>query len=145
MRGKPARITHRGIGRPGLLLGAMLTVAGGLVAGCATGGGAPTLETASVEKDLSCRKLTGRMQVRILQIRDRRSRAGTTGLSQSLQSVGYSIFGGTPYGQDMEAQHRADVAQLEAMNAKLASKYCKTFDLAKELRPRDVRHTPRPQ
>ncbi|MFZ4806851.1 MAG: hypothetical protein ACOYLQ_06295 [Hyphomicrobiaceae bacterium] len=97
------------------------------------------------ELTLDCKKLAGRMQVRILQIRDADTRKPTTGLSQGLQSAVTPVFGGATYGASSQGDLARDRAMLDAYNAQLKAKGCGTFDLDAELASRDVTHTPRPQ
>lgn len=86
------------------------------------------------EKGLDCRRLTGRMKIRILQIRDYHARAKTSELSRSLQSA-QANFGASATGSDPDGDYARDRAMLEAYNAQLAAKGCKTLDLAAELKP----------
>jgi len=87
------------------------------------------------ELDLDCRKLTGRMAVRIVQIRDFQSRALTTSLSRGLQSAARPAFGGSGEGTDPEGRYARDRAMLEAYNQRLADQNCANFDLDAELAP----------
>ncbi|MGE0022090.1 MAG: hypothetical protein AB7S70_00475 [Hyphomicrobium sp.] len=87
------------------------------------------------ELALDCRKLTGRMAVRIVQIRDFQSRAQTTSLSRGIQSASKPAFGGSGEGSDPEGRYARDRAQLTAYNARLAEKNCANFDLDAELAP----------
>lgn len=96
------------------------------------------------EKALDCRKLTGRMQIRILQIRDRSGGYGTTSASRGMQTAAGAVFGGTAYGTDIDTQRARDMAMLEAYNAELKAKSCPTFNLAEELKPKPIDGTPRP-
>jgi hypothetical protein len=96
------------------------------------------------ELKLSCRKLTGRMQVRILQIRDHEQRARASAASRWAQQAAMSLYGGSRHGVNPDAEYRRDRAVLEAYNRQLAAKRCKTFDLEAELTPKHVRETPIP-
>jgi len=96
------------------------------------------------EAKLDCRKLTGRMQVRILQIRDHNERQVGSAAGQTIQSVATPVFGGTTYGANPDRDFARDRAILEAYNRQLAAKNCKTFDLAAELKPKPVKDTPTP-
>jgi hypothetical protein len=95
---------------------------------------APSYQLSEQEKKYDCKKLTGAMQVRILQIRDYDSRNKTTLAARGMQGVATPIWGGTTEGLDPDGQHRRDLAMLEAYNGLLAAKNCKTFDLAAELK-----------
>lgn len=96
------------------------------------------------ELKLDCKKLTGRMQVRILQIRDHNERQLGTTVSRTLQSAVQPVLGGTKHGTSPDREVVADRAVLEAYNRQLAAKNCKTFDLNAELRPKPLKETPTP-
>jgi hypothetical protein len=96
------------------------------------------------ELALDCRKLTGRIQVRILQIRDYSERPGSTGLSHVAQTATTAVLGGTKEGADPASRYARDRAVLEAYNNQLAAKGCPTFNLVAELKPRGVMETPSP-
>lgn len=96
------------------------------------------------EKGLDCKKLTGRMQVRILQIRDFNAREQTSTVSHMLQQGATALFGGTKEGVAPAQRYAHDRAVLEAYNQQLASKGCRTFDLDAELQSKDPSETPRP-
>lgn len=87
------------------------------------------------EMALDCRKLTGRMAVRIVQVRDYEVRAQSTALSRSVQSAVKPVFGGSGAGSDPDGRHAEDRAKLEAYNRRLAEKGCPNFDLEAELDP----------
>lgn len=96
------------------------------------------------ELALDCRKLTGRMQIRILQVRSYSEKQPTSGLSKGLQSSITPVFGGTSQGMNPDAQYAVDRAQLEAYNRQLVAKGCKSYDLDAALATTDVRVTPVP-
>jgi hypothetical protein len=96
------------------------------------------------EKELDCKKLTGRMQVRILQIRDFVEREQTSTVSHILQQGATAIFGGTKEGTAPAQRYARDRAILEAYNQQLAAKNCRTFDLDAELKPKPTSETPTP-
>jgi hypothetical protein len=87
------------------------------------------------ELSLDCRKLTGRMAVRIVQIRDFQARTQATSLSRGLQTVAKPMYGGSGEGSDPQGRYARDRAQLEAYNERLAEKNCANFDLDAELAP----------
>jgi hypothetical protein len=92
------------------------------------------------EQKFDCKKLNGRMQVRILQLRAELSDpTRPSSASQALQTVTNPalklMYGGSSsYGTDRAAGLGRDRAQLEAYNAQLAAKSCPTYDLAAELK-----------
>lgn len=96
------------------------------------------------EQKYDCRKLTGQMQIRILQVRGYDSRKKSSMAARGLQSVTTPIFGGTKEGTDPDGQYRKDLAQLEAYNQQLEAKKCKTFDLQAELASTATDVTPTP-
>lgn len=96
------------------------------------------------ELKLDCKKLTGRMQVRILQIRDHNQRQQPSTAGRSVQSAVQPIFGGTTRGMNPDGEFARDRAVLDAYNRQLAAKNCKTFDLDAELRPKPITETPTP-
>jgi hypothetical protein len=87
------------------------------------------------EQELSCKKLTGRMAVRIVQIRDFQTRNQASPLARSLQAATKPMFGGSGEGSDPDGRHARDIAILRAYNQRLAEKKCPDFDLEKELAP----------
>ncbi len=143
------------------LLAAFVAVASLAAGGCETGGNsnlAPQLgqklpdtyvagqpyQLTKEELALDCKRLTGRMQVRILQTRDAEDRGGGSKIAQTAQSAIVPVFGGTSRGADAAADAARDRAYLEAMNRQLAAKNCATYDLDAEMQPRSIRDTPTP-
>jgi hypothetical protein len=96
------------------------------------------------EQKYDCKKLTGVMQVRLLQVRDYEQSSKPTLAARGMQTVATPIWGGTTTGMDPDGQHRKDLAMLQAYNAQLAAKNCKTFDLDAELKGRGLLDMPRP-
>lgn len=96
------------------------------------------------ELKYDCRKLTGLMQIRILQVRGYDANKNASAAARGIQSMATPIWGGTKEGVDPEGQHRKDLAMLEAYNQRLAAKKCKTFDLDAELNAKGDT-TPTPQ
>jgi hypothetical protein len=97
------------------------------------------------ELKYDCRKLTGTMQIRILQVRGYDSRKKASMAARGMQSLATPIFGGTKEGLDPDAQYRKDLAMLQAYNQQLAAKKCKTFDLDAELSATATDVTPTPR
>jgi hypothetical protein len=103
---------------------------GGMVTGSVPDTG---YHLSEAELKLDCKKLTGTMQIRILQVKGYDSNKQASLAARGMQSFATPIWGGTKEGLDPEGQHRKDLAMLEAYNARLAEKHCKTFNLAAEL------------
>jgi hypothetical protein len=97
------------------------------------------------ELKFDCKKLTGTMQIRILQMRGYDTNKKTSAASRSLQSLTTPIFGGTKEGVDPDGQYLKDRAMLDAYNRQLAVKQCKTFDIAAELAIKSTDVTPTPR
>jgi len=97
------------------------------------------------ELKFDCNKLTGTMQIRILQMRGYDTNKKTSTVARSLQSLTTPIFGGTKEGVDPDGQYVKDRAMLEAYNRQLGVKQCKTFDLDAELAIKSTDVTPTPR
>lgn len=96
------------------------------------------------EQALDCKKLTGRMQVRILQVRDYEAHNTPSSASHVIQSAVVMAGSGATRGLNPSADHARDRAQLDAYNQRLAALNCKTFNLDDELRPKAITATPTP-
>ena len=89
----------------------------------------PTVTTTAA-KDETCKRITGRMKLRILELRG--VPAGTetsTTAARAVQQAMQPVFGGPKYGTAPDAQRAADRAALDADNKRLAAKGCASFDL----------------
>jgi len=95
------------------------------------------------EQALSCKRMTGRMQVRILELRGGGPSRGSSGFAQGLQSAVVPVFGGSSHGSDSAGQRQQDVARLAAMNDLLKQRNCPHYDLADELAKPAGAPTPR--
>ena len=105
-----------------------------------------TYQLSEDETKYDCKKQTGIMQVRILQMRGQEAAAKSSLASRGIHTVTQAIFGGTTVGNDPEEQYARDHAMLEAYNRQLATKKCKTFDIAAELKaPANAKSTPTPK
>jgi hypothetical protein len=120
------------------------TLAAGQTPSGAAGGTAGAYQLTAEETALDCKKLTGRMQVRILQARDYQNQPKTTAASQVMQQAVSTAGGGVTHGMDPAGDHAKDRAQLDAYNQRLASLNCKTFNLDEDLKPKATNETPRP-
>jgi hypothetical protein len=85
------------------------------------------------ELQLDCKRLTGSMTVKIIQMRDAGNRVQPSAIAASVQNAARPIVGGTTYGENIAGDLARDRARLETLNRQLASKNCATFDLEKEL------------
>lgn len=95
------------------------------------------------ELKLDCKRMTGRMKVRILQMREARQAPKTSELSRNIQGavtpIAKQLSGGTSYGSDPDGQYARDLAMLHTYNRQLAAKSCRTLDIEAELKPEPAR------
>lgn len=95
------------------------------------------------EAEFDCKRLAGKVQIRILELRSRLSLEETSALSRTLQSATTATpLGGSTAGLDPKGERARDFAMLQAYNAQLASKNCRSFDLAKALSSSETVPTP---
>ena len=87
------------------------------------------------ELKYDCRKLTGHMQVRILQLRSTRGDTKTTELSRNMQQAATPWVAGTTRGINPDGDNARDLSMLKALNAQLAAKNCPVYDLDTDLKP----------
>lgn len=94
------------------------------------------------EQKLNCKQITGRMQIRILQIRDFNDRMHASLLSRGLHSAFANTVGTSPKGLDPDGAYASDLKMLRAYNELLAAKGCKSFNLDDELQKRGAGDMP---
>ncbi len=111
----------------------------------APGAGSNVYQLSAAERKYNCKKLTGVMQVRILQVRAQKGRDSSSAFARGMQSVVRPVFGGTTAGENPDAEFAQDLALLEAYNTQLAAKKCRTFDLDAELNKTDPNDLPQPR
>jgi hypothetical protein len=92
---------------------------------------------------LDCKKLTGKIQVGILQLRSEQSLPKTSELARGLQQAATPFVAGTNRGINPEGDQARALTQLKAYNGRLAAKNCAVYDLEAELKP-GATNTPRP-
>lgn len=90
-------------------------------------------ELTKQDKTMDCRRLTGRIRVKLALLK---SAAGAPKASEPAalaQKAVTPVFGGTTRGADPAADLRADRAQIDAFNKRLAELKCPTVDVDAEL------------
>lgn len=97
------------------------------------------------ELKFDCKKLSGRIQLRLLTLREAGSRPSSSATARAMHGAAGSIFGSSTVRADPEAEVRRDRAVVEAYNRQLAAKKCKTFDLEAELKKPAGLDTPQAQ
>ena len=90
------------------------------------------------EPELDCKKLTGRMQIRILEMRTFSTTSQTSGLSRTMHAAGTTMFGGASAGIGPNGEVARDYATLENYNRQLVSQDCRSFDIQQSLAGQDT-------
>ncbi|MGE5267649.1 MAG: hypothetical protein ACM3L9_09820 [Deltaproteobacteria bacterium] len=120
------------------------------LAGCAgtgSAGGAQLIDGAyslsEEEKALDCKRLTGRIQVRLLSLRGEEYKVQPSEVSQSMRTATSTAMG-TDTAKNAAARAASDRPMLEAYNKRLVELGCPSFDISKELAARPSAPTPLP-
>lgn len=87
------------------------------------------------ERGFNCRRLTGVLQIKILQYRSHASRAPTSTIATVTQSAVAKPMAGGQVKPDSVGEHARDRAHLVALNELMIEKKCGRFDLATALDP----------
>jgi hypothetical protein len=87
------------------------------------------------ERGLSCRRLTGVLQIKILQYRSDVSGAPTSTIATVTEAAVAKPMAGGRVKPDSENEHARDRARLVALNELMIEKKCGRFDLATALDP----------
>jgi hypothetical protein len=90
-------------------------------------------EMSAAEKAMDCKRLTGSMQITISRLRDPLIRQEPSATSSTAQTLSSPFYGSSGKGGDRQAVVGRERAKLEAYNAELAAKGCKTLDIEAEL------------
>jgi hypothetical protein len=90
-------------------------------------------EMSSAEKAMDCKRLTGSMQITMSRLRDAGVREAPSAVASAAQTWASPVLGGSGRGSDREAVYARERAKLDAYNAELAAKGCKTLDVEAEL------------
>jgi hypothetical protein len=94
---------------------------------------APSAAPASAdEAEADCKRMAGKVQLRLLEVRSGMSPEESSIVSRSIQTAG-SVLGGSTRGLNPETSLAHQVAELETANAQLAERNCRSFDIAKAL------------
>ncbi len=92
-----------------------------------------TAEPASAEDaEADCKRLAGKVQLRLLEVRSGMSPEESSIVSRSIQTAG-TLVGGSARGLGANPSLEREVADLEAANKQLAERNCRSFDIAKAL------------
>ena len=93
---------------------------------------------------LSCKQLTGRIQVKIVELRGFGDRTQASALSRGIQSGMAATFGNVDHGADPQGEYAADIDKLHVYNQRLVELGCKSYDIDAELKKRDIDDVPAP-
>lgn len=128
-----------------------------LAGACASAGDSPIAKTptgigtvsngtyvlSAEEQGLDCRKLTGRMQVRILSVRGADYKVAPTGVSAAARTVSSTLLF-TDTASNASERTARERPMLEAYNRRLKEQGCASFDLDKDLAARPSAPPPTP-
>ncbi len=96
------------------------------------------------EDKLSCKQISGRMQVSIIEARGFADRKQASSLSRGIQSGLATTIGNAAHGIDPQGEHAASIQKLREYNQRLVEKGCKSYDLDAELQKSDIADVPAP-
>jgi hypothetical protein len=117
------------------------------LAGCAGTGGAQLIDgsytLSEEEKALDCKRLTGRIQVRLLSLRGEDYKVQPSEISQSMRTAASTALG-SDTAKNAAARATNDRPILDAYNKRLVELGCPSFDIGKELAARPSAPTPAP-
>jgi hypothetical protein len=90
-------------------------------------------EMSETEKAMDCKRLTGSIEIAITRLKDPLVRQEPSAVSAAAQKLSTPLYGGSTKGTDRQAIYARERAKLDAYNAELAAKGCKTVDIEAEL------------
>ncbi len=132
------------------LLYSLVIAALAILPGCAGSAGgeasllpAGTYTLTAEEMALDCRRLTGRLQVRLLALRGEEYKVQPSSAAQSMRSATSAALG-TDTAKNAAARAANDRPILDAYNKRLVDLGCPSFDIGKELEARPSAPTPHP-
>lgn len=97
-----------------------------------------TYQMSAEELTYDCKRLTGRMRIRLLEVRDYNVTKSASSMSQMMRGVTKPVVGvmlgsSQDYEVDPATRQRNNIAMLKAYNAQLVAKKCRPIDLDAEL------------
>jgi len=90
-------------------------------------------EMSAAEKAMDCKRLTGSIQITLSRLKDPFMRQEPSAASSAAQALTSPLYGSSGKGTDRRAAYARERAKLDAYNAELAAKGCKTVDIEAEL------------
>lgn len=101
-------------------------------------------KTDTPDDRLSCKQITGRMQVHIMELRGYSGRQQASALSRGIQSGLAATLGNLSHGVDPQGDYAAEIKELHDYNQRLVEKGCKSYDLDAELNKNEIDDVPAP-
>lgn len=101
----------------------------------------PDYKLSPEEAELNCKRLAGKVQIRILEFRSGLKPEESSAIARAIDSAN-AFAEGSMAGPSVTEAHKKDVAQLYAYNKQLAGKNCRSFDIAKALASTDTVPSP---
>jgi len=90
-------------------------------------------EMSAAEKAMDCKRLTGSIEITITRLKDPLVRQEASAMSSAAQKLSTPLYGGSTKVADRQAIYARERAKIEAYNAELAAKGCRTIDIEAEL------------
>jgi hypothetical protein len=90
-------------------------------------------EMSATEKEMDCKRLTGSIQITISRLRDPLGRKEPSAMSATAQKMATPLYGSSARTADRQGVYARERAKIEAYNAELAAKGCRTVDIEAEL------------
>jgi hypothetical protein len=90
-------------------------------------------EMSAAERAMDCKRLTGSIEITISRLKDPLVRQEPSAVSSAAQKLSTPLYGGSNKGGDRQAVYARERAKIEAYNAELATRGCKTVDIEGEL------------
>lgn len=94
----------------------------------------PPYVLTEADRKLSCQKITGSMQVKILQLRGLDKRPQPSAVAKTAHQTVNPVIGAGTAGADPAAERVRERSRLDALNGLLAEKKCKTFNIEADLK-----------
>lgn len=105
---------------------------------------AKTKKPDTPEDKLNCKQLTGRIQVKIMEMRGFSDRKQASILARGIQSGFSATLGNESHGIDPNGEYQSELNMLQRYNQRLVTLGCKSYDLNAELNKRDIDDVPAP-
>lgn len=116
----------------------------GLAVAVPSGADAKKKKPDTPEDKLNCKQLTGRIQIKIMEMRGFSDRKQASALARGIQSGFSATLGNLSHGVDPNGEYQGELNTLQQYNQRLVTLGCKSYDLEAELNKRDIDDVPAP-